>query len=706
ILIIAFFFQGTAFPQTRKPFSGEREKFREELTVYMGPNLNTEQTSLLGKFTSMWDSAFYSADLSENIVGLSSMLAARNLRPLPHFLDFIKTLIDLSGYKGNKGYFQTWMKGLGAMINKQTVTNDIIDRFFRNTSTFISSGTVFESSTVKWKIKGENVTFEFDTSFYLNTQNVTLIVYSQRDSTEIYNSSGKYYPETTMFRGLNGTVYFEKAGYPRDEVFAEIKNYSVNFSRAAYTIDSAKLTYKKFFNQPEYGRLTDQAVSSIGGDRMIYPQFETYTKSFLIKNIFKDVNYEGGLKLEGATIKGTGDIFTPAKVNIFRNDTLYMKAASNSYIITKTGVNTQEASATLYLDKDSIFHSSIGFSYNADNRQVNLFRTNNPVSKSPWYSSFHGLDMYFDNLIWNMNESTLILSRSRGAALGQAKFESVSYFNSVYFERLAGIDEHHPLYRLRQFANWYYSSTFPVKEFARWLNKPEEAVTGLCIDLTNRGFLFYDRINNEVTIKQKVDDFIAAYARRKDYDVISFVSETSAPMENAFLDMKNYRLIINGVPNIFLSDSQMVALYPYNNRIEVGKNRKISFDGVVEAGLFTIFGHNFVFDYDTFKINLQKIDSIRIAVETDRRDQLGRPLIKEIDNLIQLTTAELFIDHPDNKSGLKSLAQYPIINATTYSYIFFDRIPGLEGIYKQQDFYFRLEPFSYENIDHYTNDML
>ena len=82
---------------------------------------------------------------------------------------------------------------------------------------------------------------------------------------------------------------------------------------------------------------------------------------------------------------------------------------------------------------------------------------------------------------------------------------------------------------------------------------------------------------------------------------------------------------------------------------------------------------------------------------------MGNPVIKDVDNLIQLGSAELYIDKPDNKSGLKSLKQYPIINATTYSYIFYDKIPGLEDVYKQENFYFRVDPFTYENIDHYSN---
>ena len=266
------------------------------------------------------------------------------------------------------------------------------------------------------------------------------------------------------------------------------------------------------------------------------------------------------------------------------------------------------------------------------------------------------------------------------------------------------MDEYHPLNRLVKFAEWFYSETFPVSEFARWLSKPLESVTWLCIDLANNGFIFFDRSNNEVTIKKKTHDFLDSYAKKKDYDIINILSEVRAPLDNAILDLRNYRLTINGVENVFLSDSQRVAIYPYNQQLEIGKNRSIGFDGVVDAGLFTVYGHNFLFSYDTFKIRLQNIDSIRIAVETDKKDAYGNPVIKKVDNLIQLGTAELYIDNPTNKSGLKSLKQYPIINSITNSYIFYDKISGLQGIYKQKDFYFKIDPFTYENIDHYSSE--
>lgn len=237
--------------------------------------------------------------------------------------------------------------------------------------------------------------------------------------------------------------------------------------------------------------------------------------------------------------------------------------------------------------------------------------------------------------------------------MGQALFESTTFFNADYFLKLMGLDNDHPLTRLKKFSEWFYSETFPVSEFAKWLGKSEESVSALCIDMATKGFIFYDRANQEVTIKQKTKDYIDSYAGKKDYDVVSIYSETKAPVDNAVLDLNNYGLTINGVESVFISDSQKVAIYPNNQQIVMGKNKEFKFDGVVQAGLFTFFGHNFQFSYDTFKIRLQKIDSIRVAVETEKKDAYGNPLIMEINSIIQLTTAEIYIDDPNNKSGLK-----------------------------------------------------
>jgi hypothetical protein len=697
------FSAGKVLPQVQPSFSGDPAKFKDELTIYMGPELSEEQIIILRSFISKWDSAAFSKENMTRILDLSSQLIGRKMRAVPQFSKFLQTLNDFCENERDDEFLSYWLTGFSEMLFNPRYRNESIVRYVENTSLLIRENLLINTGSVKWKVKNADLKFSHDTVFYIVLKNVTLTCYSQRDSTEIYNVSGIYYPDYQQFRGTKGTVTWEKAGYPRSDVYAEISGYTIDITRNAFECDSALLIHKTYFKKPVYGVLTDQATTISTKEKATYPRFETYTKQFGIKNMYKGVDYEGRLAFEGANVKGRGDRLYPAKINLFRNDTLFIKILSTDFLFSANGLNSMETTSTIYLGKDSVFHSNLGFSFNSLSRQVNLFRTNNPVSPSPYYNTYHNIDMYFENLTWDMNSSKVIISRARGAGMGQALFESSSFFNSDDFLKLMGLDDYHPLVRLKKFSEWYYSETFPVTELAKWLKKSVEIVTGLCIDLANKGFVFFDRANQEVTIKQKTKDYIDSFAGKKDYDVMSIYSETKAPVDNAILDLKDFGLTINGVRSVFLSDSQRVAIYPYNQQITLGKNRGFKFNGVVQAGLFTIFGKDFQFSYDTFKIRLQKIDSIKVAVETDEKDTYGNPVIRDINSLIQLAKGELYIDDPKNKSGLKSLAQYPIIDAFSSSYIFYDRIAGLEGVYKKENFYFRIDPFTFENIDHYNN---
>ncbi len=707
ILITGFFMIaltcGKVFPQAKSVFSGDPVKFSEELITFMGTTLTEEQKGVISSFIAKWDSAAFSKSNMVRILDLAGQLNGRQMRAFPNFSQFLKTLTDFCTYKRDDAFLSYWLTGLSEMLFNKRYSNESITKYIENTSQLIKENLLINSPSVKWKVKNADLKFAHDTVFQIIVKNATLTCYSARDSTEIYNVTGTYYPDLQTFHGDRGTVTWEKAGYPANDVFAEISDYTINVKNNTFTCDSARLHHKTYFREPILGILTDKAASTPSKERSAFPKFETYTKNFRIKDLYEGVNYEGGLAFEGAQVKGKGDRFNPAKIMLFRKNTLFVKVTSDEYIFTKASLNSQETAATIYLDKDSIYHSNLGFSFNAAVRQVNLFRTNNPVSPSPYYDSFHNIDMYFEYLSWDMESSKIIISRARGAALGEARFISSSFFNADYFLRLMSLDNYNPLTRLQKFSEWFYSETFPVSDFAKWLNKPEEFVTGLCIDMANKGFIFYDRANQEVTIKKKVRDFIDSYAGKKDYDVLSVYSETKAPVDNAELDLKTFDLRVRGVHEVFLSDSQRVAIFPKNSELTIEKNRTLRFDGVVEAGLFTIFGRDFTFRYDSFKIKLNKIDSIKVDVETDKRDAMGNPIAHKINSLIQMTTGEIYIDDPNNKSGLRSLSQYPMINAMTSSYIFYDRIPGLENVYKKENFYFKIDPFRFENIDHYSN---
>ncbi len=691
------------FCQETFQFSGDMSKFKDELLQFMGSPTSDEQKTDLQHFITLWDSTAFSTPDKDLIINVVSQMRARNMRPAPAFYTLMNTLWLFNEEKVSGKQRRDWLISLSEIIFDPRYSSLKVDKYIEISGLFVKNKTLYDSGSISWQVKQGKAEFSRDTTLQIQITNATIICHSIKDSLEIYNFTGYYNPDLFALYCKNGFVTWEKAGYPRDKVSAKVYDFTIDATQNYYICDSSMLSHKDYFKHPVAGKLTDKATFARTPEDATYPKFETYETRFRIDNIYKDVDYEGGIGLEGALVHGMGTASNPASIKLHRNDTLYVKIASKSFLLSQKSLKSIEASATLYLDKDSIYHSNIDFAYNPATREMSLNRTQSPIGKSPYFDSFHNLDMTFENLFWDMDNSYMVLSRPKSASIGQAKFESTSFYNDRNFFRLMRLEDVHPLYLMRDFAKKMGSETFSVESFAKWMKVSDEQAVALCIELANGGFLFYDRSYNEVTVKRKVDDYIASFAKKKDYDAITINSEASGNEQNAILDMKSYRMTICGVPAVMLSDSQKVAIFPYGGKLVVGKNRAISFDGVVQAGLFTIFGKQFTFKYDTFYLRLQKIDSIRIAVETGEKDAFGKPKVEEIENMIQLGTANLYIDDPKNKSGLKSLKQYPIIHAVTYSYIFYDKVPGLEGVYPQKDFYFRVDPFTYTNIDHYSN---
>ncbi len=692
--------------QTTPQFTGDTATFTGELKAFFGTLVNKSEMAEIDRFIALYDSTVFLPAVKHQIINVASQLRGRRVSQRPGFIYFLRTLTDFIETSQKPEEAGAWLTGLSEILFDPRYTNSSVEKFMEITGLMLVDNVIYSAGSVRWRAREGRVEFVRDTILKVNIEAVTMSLFLGRDSATIFNFSGVYYPDLFQLYCREGTVTWQKAGYDPSQVFALVTDFTIDVTRSEYTCDSALLTHPTYFRQPVKGKLTDRAVAVTSPEKATMPRFETYETRFYIDNIYKGVDYEGGLSLEGAIVRGTGTDWFPANIKLYRQDTLAMKITSRSFILSRNEINSYESSPTLYLGRDSIYHSNLGFTYKTESGEVSLFRTSSPLSRSPYFDSYHNLDLYFEHLSWNMNEPRIIMSRTRGSSIGSAKFESVSFYNEANFFRLMRLDDTHPLYRVRDFAKVYGFDIFPVESFARWLRISPEQATALCIELANNGFLFYDRNFNEVAVKPKVDDYIAAFAKKKDYDAIAIFSETRDEQENAILNLSDYTLDIWGVRGVSLSDSQNVAFRPYGGHLTIGHNRSIKFNGMVHAGLFTIYGKEFAFDYDTFNIRLEKIDSIKIAVETDERDGFGRPLIKPIDNMIEQGSANLLIDDPRNKSGLRRMVQYPMIQSTSDSYIYYDEITNLDGLYPKESFYFKLDPFTYTNIDHYRNEDL
>ena len=118
-----------------------------------------------------------------------------------------------------------------------------------------------------------------------------------------------------------------------------------------------------------------------------------------------------------------------------------------------------------------------------------------------------------------------------------------------------------------------------------------------------------------------------------------------------------------------------------------------------------LYGQDFNFKYDEFKIDLKQIDSVQLDVPIMpiQRDNYGNEKLVRIKTVIQAVTGDLRIDEPSNKSGLRkdSFPEYPIFKSFDDSYAYYDRPSTYGGVYKRETFSFHLDTFEIDSLENF-----
>ena len=700
-------YSGISDAQEFRKFSGETGTFIEELSLFMQPNIQAEDEAILQHFITVWHTdSLYTAEEQKNIVTISSLLLGKKAKPSPHFSKYLECLVDFKRKDQTQDNFHNWISGIISLADERKTTLSSLHHVFVFTQQLIDSSFLFQSRSVIWKSSNKEYRMIAEKGLSVSLGKTTLTCITPFDSIQILETQGSFNPVENRWKGKEGLVTWERAGFKPDEVYARLRDYEIDMSKSDYRAENVTFVNILYFSSPMEGILTDKVKHNKTPADADFPRFDSYQQDFSVKNLYKDIDYEGGLSMQGARLVGTGSPEKQATVYIFRKDTLVIIARSNYFSFKADRINSSSTSIVIKLKSDSIYHPGLAFLFMVPNRELTLFQTDDFISKSPYYNSYHNVDMTFEQLIWKMDQPYMRFTPAMGTSIGIANFESVNFFDNNKFLSMQGMDEVHPLVSIRSFARTLGMEEFRADDFANYLRKPLSQVQQLLMRMAAMGFVFYDVNTGMATIKPRLHDYLAASISRIDYDVISFPSRIEAPLENAIFDLRNYDLIINGIPRIFVSDSQNVIIYPAKDRIILKKDRDFQFDGTIQAGLLTFYGQNFFFNYDTFKIGLQQIDSLHIRYLTGNYDNYGMPVVEDVKNLVENITGDLFIDVPDNKSGRQSYPEYPIFISRESAYVYYDRTDIQNGTYRHDDFHFELYPFTMDSLDNFNRQAM
>jgi hypothetical protein len=156
---------------------------------------------------------------------------------------------------------------------------------------------------------------------------------------------------------------------PKDKYFAEVKNYKINMKSAGFRADSV-LYYSEYFTKPIMGDLQEQVVSNRGAASVGFPKFVSYDQRLFIKNIFPNVDYDGGFTMEGPQIMGSGVSENLARLIFHYKDKKFFITESLVFIITKTDASAERARSKFYIENDSITHSGLTFQFRNKNNEA------------------------------------------------------------------------------------------------------------------------------------------------------------------------------------------------------------------------------------------------------------------------------------------------------------------------------------------------
>lgn len=619
-------------------------------------------------------------------------------------------------YVSDDSYSFKYIEPVGTAVEDTTKTEDSFKQF-DNPNAPTDNNTVWEDDTTKhaapsWMpppalqpelsgpiLKFESATFRFATSY---------------DSTSLRNTRGSLRLSDGVFVGEKGIMGWEPAGLNPDSVYYEFKEYNFNVDRAQVKSEQGRLRYlgkipTRVDGIFEYksARHKDQASSN-------YPRFMSYQSNVQILGLSNEhMKYTGGFALNGRRMYSSSVSGDYARLEVTDKVERKFVARSRQFEFQDSVISSKKAMVQLYQDNDSIFHPALQFRYDYGKQRLSLQKEKGPLRDAPYTSSFFNVDFSADLIRWDLKSDSMNITAMGGTNQAPMIIESVDYYNPDDYRLLNGKGfTFHPLVLVVNYASRTGLREFYSYDLAQKTKQKQDEIDRALSFLSQKGMINYNSSTGQVQVKEKAMHFFDAKKGVADYDNLKIHSITDKAA-NATINIPRRRMTVRGVEEVNVSDSLNVILKPDSSVITILQNRDIKFDGKITAGNFEINGKDFTFKYDSFFINLNKIDSIRFYVT--EKNAKGQTIRRRVNNAMvgadstaaaaaglgtggSKSSGTLFINVPDNKSGKVKYTNYPRLDATAGGVIYFDRSEVLNGAYDRSVF-FVVPPFKLDSLN-------
>lgn len=674
----------------------EEKSVKQELELIFKDIRPADRKELIDNSVNVWNSAFFTESEKENVGALFQSLRDLRVAVNPELKNFVQS-VNAFGKRNEKENLNVWLNGLKKALEAAERKKTVVKDYLVSTAPVVCDHILYSGAGHKWFVRGA-CKWSASAPVRLDFADADLVCATPKDTVIIRGTNVGWEMNADKARGKGGVVNWKNT---QEGLKADISSYTVDMKISEYTADSVLFRYESKYGRPILGRLKDNASKFDRGKNRPYPEFTSYAMDIKLDSLFPDLSYQGGITYAGVKLSGFGSEEKPACLHVSPNDTINMYLYSTQFLIDSMRVVSGNAALNIDMKSGKIVHPGLNFAYTAPNHTVMLKRISDQSLHQPFKDSYHKILFDMEQVEWPLDSNHMKFSMSSRSGLIKAVIESENFFSDDVYDDIQGMDEVNPLNGLLRCAAELKSDVFTVADYASFIKKPADQLRKQVLLLSYKDFLTYDETKDQIALRQRLFDYTKARVGKQDYDNIRFVShpKTKENRVNALLDVRNFSFRIFGVEKFTISEAKDVYVEPSDKSVMMYRNRDMAFNGKLKAGMFDMYGNNLFFSYDNYTINLAKVDSTGMYLENQVTHKRG----ERVNSLIRDISGNIVIDKPDNKSGKKENENFPVLNSTKESYVYFDAPDIQNGNYKRDSFYYVIKPYAIRGINNGAN---
>lgn len=727
-----------------RSFSPDPAVFIKEFETHINTAGNKSLNSRFAVFKESWTMGRFSPNQQKSIMRICSDMVAEGMPVQPHFDYMLQSVTAYLEMKLPEKVLQQWQQMTQNLLSQKS--GDYLD-FLKMTSNLFSSRTLLADNNKKWVVDSSDFDILLEKGeIVVKFPPVNLTCFGPADKMVIVKTAGVFYPAKKVWKGTSGQTNFDRV-MPGENVVVKWGKFSVNLEESDYSIDTATLQYSKYFGSSILGKFQDKisfSPDTATVKKSAWPKFSSFANSLEIKGIVgPNATFKGGFTVNGAEINTQTANGEETEINILYKNKKRITLKSKTFKIAQGAAASLKASMVVYVDSATITHPAVNVNFQFIDNKLVINRGTEGLMRAPFYDDYHKVDIDVQQIRWKLDEPFIDFDNINNDQ--DAKLSSADFYKEMIYARVQGPLSFNPLESLyafynrqpedpatqamekelkaliyknkpedkplieqklkalqarkketREFFKANRRMKFSVADYAQFCKMQPEHLKSPFIELHDAGYITYFPEQDSAVFRTKLFRWVQSHEKTRDYDVIR-LSSTIAKRSNMSLNLLSHEMNVDGVQKFFFSDSQNVVVVPYEQQITLLKNRRIRFGGMVRAGRFDFFGKKFEFDYGNFLVQSDNIDSLRLYFP----DSTGRSLIP-IKSVLRNIYGTIYIDKPNNKSGLVNYPEYPIFKSLKGSEVLYDKPSIHGGQYKAETFKFVVDPFTIDSLDNFT----